>query len=119
MCCCRQERLQYSTSVNSLAGDILATAGGQYTQMSSDLTAPLGDIAIAASNVSIKSAYDTTSVLNLVRQQQSGITLSASHPVVQAAQTAVDMVKLANRTTNARYQAMALLTAGKIGRAHV
>ena len=56
MCCCRQERLQYSTSVNSLAGDILATAGGQYTQMSSDLTAPLGDIAIAASNVSIKSA---------------------------------------------------------------
>ncbi|MCU0762685.1 MAG: hemagglutinin repeat-containing protein [Hydrogenophaga sp.] len=107
-----EQRLQHGSSVGSLAGDILATAGGQYLQLSSDLTAPQGDVHIAAQNVALRTAPNTTSVMNLVRQRQSGLTLSASHPVVQAAQTVEDMSKLAKRTDNGRYQALGLMTAG-------
>ncbi len=107
-----ERRLQYGSSVGSLSGDILATAGGQYLQLSSDLTAPLGDVSIAAANVVIKSADNTSSALNLMRQRQSGITLSANHPLIETAQTVDQMLKLARRTDNGRYQALGLLTAG-------
>lgn len=105
-------RVQHGSSVASLAGDIAATAGGQYLQISSDLTAPQGDINIVAASVAIKNDSDTTSVLNLIRQRQSGLTLSASHPLIEVAQTVDQMSKLARRTDNARYQALGLLTAG-------
>ena len=107
-----QETRQASTSVGSLAGDVLATAGGQYLQLSSDITAPQGDIHIAAQNITLQSNNNTRSVLNIVRERQSGITLSASNPLVSGAQTATEMAKVAKRTENGRYQAMALLTSG-------
>jgi len=107
-----EQSLQHGASVGSLTGDILATAGGQYLQLSSDLNAPLGDVHIAAQNVALRTAPNTTSVMNLVRQRQSGVTLSASHPVVQALQTADEMTKLSKRTDNGRYQALGLMTAG-------
>ena len=107
-----QDTRQASTSVGSLAGDVLATAGGQYLQLSSDITAPQGDIHIAAQNITLQSNNNTRSVLNIVRERQSGITLSASNPLVSVAQTATEMAKVAKRTENGRYQAMALLTSG-------
>ena len=67
---------------------------------------------ISAANVALRSAPNTTSVLNIVRQRQSGLTLSASHPVIDSLQTGVQMASLARRTDNGRYQAMALLTSG-------
>lgn len=108
----QDKTLQHGASLGSLAGDIRATAGGQYLQLSSDLTAPQGDVAISAANVALRSAPETTSVLNIVRQRQSGLTLSASHPVIDSLQTAARMASIARRTDNGRYQAMALLTAG-------
>ena len=107
-----QDTRQASTSVGSLAGDVLATAGGQYLQLSSDITAPQGDIHIAAQNITLQSNNNTRSVLNIVRERQSGITLSASNPLVSTLQTASEMAKVAKRTENGRYQAMALLASG-------
>ena len=107
-----ESMLQHGSSVGSLAGDVLATAGGQYLQLSSDITTPQGDVHISAANVALRSAPNTTSVLNIVRQRQSGLTLSASHPVIDSLQTGVQMASLARRTDNGRYQAMALLTSG-------
>ena len=107
-----QETRQASTSVGSLAGDVLATAGGQYLQLSSDITAPQGDIHLAAQNITLQSNNNTRSVLNIVRERQSGITLAASNPLVSTAQTASEMARVAKRTENGRYQAMALLTSG-------
>ena len=68
--------------MGSLAGDVLGTAGGQYLQLSSDITAPQGDIHIAAQNLTLQSNNNTRGVLNIVRERQSGITLSASNPLV-------------------------------------
>ena len=107
-----QETRQASTSVGSLAGDVLATAGGQYLQLSSDITAPQGDIHLAAQNITLQSNNNTRSVLNIVRERQSGITLAASNPLVSNAQTVGEMARVAKRTENGRYQAMALLTSG-------
>ncbi|MFG6431897.1 hypothetical protein ACG00Y_18390 [Roseateles sp. LYH14W] len=73
-----QETRQASTSVGSLAGDVLATAGGSYLQMSSDITAPQGDVHLAAQNITLQSNNNTRSVLNIVRERQSGLTLPYS-----------------------------------------
>jgi hypothetical protein len=67
---------------------------------------------VAAQNITLRSAPNTTSVLNLMRQRQSGLTLSASHPLIEAAQTVDQMTRLARRTDNGRYQALGLMTAG-------
>ena len=107
-----QETRQASTSVGSLGGDVLGTAGGQYLQLSSDITAPQGDVNIAAQNITLQSNNNTRSVLNIVRERQSGLTLRADNPLISAAQTVVEMAKVAKRTENGRYQAMALLTSG-------
>ncbi|MFT7722259.1 MAG: hemagglutinin repeat-containing protein [Roseateles sp.] len=107
-----QETRQASSSVGSLAGDVLATAGGQYLQLSSDITAPQGDIHVAAQNIALQSNNNTRSVLNIVRERQSGLTLAATSPLIAAAQTLGEMAKVAKRTENGRYQAMALLTSG-------
>ena len=94
--------------MSSLAGDILATAGNHYLQMSSDLTAPLGDIQISARNIAVQSNNNTRSVLNIVRERQSGLTLSASHqllqPVIDTAKVVREMGQVARRTENGRYQ---------------
>ena len=47
-----------------------------------------------------------------MRERQSGITLSASNPLVSTLQTATEMAKVAKRTESGRFQAMALLTSG-------
>ncbi|MFN4115275.1 MAG: hemagglutinin repeat-containing protein [Inhella sp.] len=107
-----QETRQASSSISSLAGDILATAGNQYLQLSSDLVAPQGDIHVSARNIAIQSNNNTRSVLNIVRERQSGVTLSASHPLISAALTVKEMEKVRKRTENGRYQALALLTSG-------
>ncbi|MFG6440233.1 hemagglutinin repeat-containing protein [Roseateles sp. LKC17W] len=107
-----QETRQASTSVGSLAGDVLATAGGSYLQLSSDITAPIGDIHIAAQNITLQSNNNTRSVLNIVRERQSGLTLAATSPLVSAVQTVGEMNRVAKRTENGRHQAMALLTSG-------
>ncbi len=103
---------QASSSVASLAGDILASAGRDYLQLSSDITAPMGDIHVEAQNIAIQSANHTRSVLNIIRDRQSGLTLGASHPLVSAAQSVYEMSRVAKRTDSGRYAALAMLTSG-------
>lgn len=107
-----QETRQASSSVASLGGDVLATAGGQYLQMSSDIVAPLGSVSVTGQNITLQSNNNTRSVLNIVRERQSGFTLSATNPLVAAAQTVSEINKIAKRTENGRYQSLALLTSG-------
>lgn len=108
----QQELRQHGSSIASLAGDVMLSSGGNYLQASSDVVAPIGDIQIAGRNVSMVSNSNTYSLLNIVRQKQTGLTLSASHPIVTTAQTVNEMRKLSKRTDSGRYQALALLTSG-------
>lgn len=101
---------QTGSSVSTLMGDIAASAGNQYTQLSSELIAPLGDIQISAKEVAIQTNNNTLSVMNSIRQTQSGLTLSAGHPLITAGQTVIDMNKARQRTSNGHTQALAMLT---------
>ncbi len=101
---------QTGSSVSTLMGDIAASAGNQYTQLSSELIAPLGDIQISAKEVAIQTNNNTLSVMNSIRQTQSGLTLSAGHPLITAGQTVIDMNRAKQRTTNGHTQALAMLT---------
>lgn len=101
---------QTGASISTLMGDISASAGNQYTQLSSELIAPLGDIQISAKEVAIQTNNNTLSVMNSIRQTQSGLTLSAGHPLITAGQTVIDMNKAKQRTSNGHTQALAMLT---------
>jgi filamentous hemagglutinin len=103
---------QIGAAVASIGGDVVATAGNQYLQLSSELLSPVGDIHIAAKEVAIQTSNNTLSVLNSIRQTQTGLTLSASHPLVQAGQTVNDMQDARERTSNPRMRALALMTSG-------
>ncbi|MGQ0595705.1 two-partner secretion domain-containing protein [Aquabacterium sp.] len=101
---------QTGASISTLMGDISASAGNQYTQLSSELIAPLGDIQISAKEVAIQTNNNTLSVMNSIRQTQSGLTLGASHPLITAGQTVIDMNKAKQRTSSGHIQALAMLT---------
>ena len=51
---------QVGSQVASLGGDVMIQAGGAYTQTSSQVLAPKGDIAIVAKDVLINSAFGAT-----------------------------------------------------------
>jgi len=72
----------------------------------------MGDIHVEAQNIAIQSANHTRSVLNIIRDRQSGLTLGASHPLVSAAQSVYEMSRVAKRTDSGRYAALAMLTSG-------
>jgi filamentous hemagglutinin family protein len=101
---------QTGASVSTLMGNIAVSSGNQYTQLSSELIAPLGDIHISAKEVAIQTNNNTLSVVNSIRQTQSGLTLSAGHPLVSAAQTVSDMNRAKKRTSSGHIQALAMLT---------
>jgi len=103
--------------VTSLAGDILATAGNQYLQMSSDLTAPLGDIQIGARNIAVQSNNNTRSVLNIVRERQTGLTLSASHPLLQPVIDTAKAVREMSQVTSAAWTTGLASGSGRVERA--
>lgn len=102
---------QTSTQVSSLFGDIAASAGNQYLQMSSALMAPLGSIAVSAKDVAFQSNNNTRSDFSLTRMQQWGLTVQAGHPWLSTAQTALDAIKKAQATDSGHHRALASMTA--------
>lgn len=103
---------QIGSVIASTAGDVALTAGNQALVLSSEVVAPEGDIYLSAREVAIHTSNNTRSVINSVRRSQSGLTLSAGHPLITAAQTAMDMKQAIERTQNPRLKAIGLAAAG-------
>jgi filamentous hemagglutinin family protein len=102
---------QTATQVSSLFGDIAASAGNQYLQMSSALIAPLGSIAVSAKDVAFQTNNNTRSDFSLTRMQQWGLTVQAGHPWLSTAQAAQDAIKKAQATDSGHHRALAGMTA--------
>lgn len=98
--------------VGSTNGDVQVHAGDHYRQTGSQLLAPGGDIAVQAADVSISEARITLSTTTETRFKQTGVTLSVTNPVIQAAQTVQQMAKAASKTNDKRIEALAVATAG-------
>ena len=87
------------------------TAGNQYTQTGSQVLAPQGDVDIAARKVLIDAATNTSTNQSEQHFKQSGLSVSISNPLLNAAQTTAQMASAAGKTNDARMQALAAAAA--------
>uniref|UniRef100_UPI0023AF9945 hemagglutinin repeat-containing protein n=1 Tax=Sedimenticola hydrogenitrophicus TaxID=2967975 RepID=UPI0023AF9945 len=99
------------STIGSIEGDVAMRSGGDYTQRGSDLLAPTGSVEIAARDIAIVEARNSTAIRSESRFKQSGLTVSLSSPVINAAQTVQQMYQSARRTDDPRMQALAAATA--------
>ncbi|WP_332777567.1 hemagglutinin repeat-containing protein, partial [Polaromonas sp.] len=104
-----------ASTVASIGGHVTLVAGNQYQQVGSDVLAPGGDITIAAKNVEIVEARETSRTDIEQKSKQSGITVGLSNPVLSALQTGQQMVEAASQTRDARMQALAAASAALKG----
>jgi filamentous hemagglutinin len=109
---------QVASSVGSLQGNVTITAGNEYRQTASDVSAPGlrdkdgnllqgGDIAISAANVTIDTADNTSTASQDLRMRQSGVSVTFSSPIVNALQGMVQTLDAAGQTKDERTQALA------------
>jgi filamentous hemagglutinin len=98
------------STVGSIHGNTTLVAGDQYVQTGSDVVSPQGDVTIAAKNIRIQEARETSRTDTEQRQRTSGLTVALSNPVLDAAQSAVQTVKTMGETSNARMQALGATT---------
>ena len=90
-----------ASTVGSVEGDVLINAGNALNIMGSNVIARQGDITLIGKEVNIGAALDTTREKEFHEIKQTGLTLTASNPVVSAVQTGVRMGEAAGKTDNA------------------
>ncbi|QAU24940.1 hypothetical protein EO087_13850 [Dyella sp. M7H15-1] len=94
------------TLMGSLGGNISVTAGDTVHLQSATVAALQGDIAVIGRSVNIEEAYATTTYHDVTKTQQSGLTLSFSAPVANAAAATFHAVQNTGRSNDARINAM-------------
>ncbi|MGL5631662.1 MAG: hemagglutinin repeat-containing protein, partial [Azovibrio sp.] len=97
-----------ASTVGSVEGNITLVAGRNYTQTGSHIVTPAGDVGIAADQILIQEARESSTYEQKVKFKQSGLTLSAGSPLITAVQTAEQMSSAAGDSDNSRTKALAL-----------
>jgi filamentous hemagglutinin len=112
-----------------LDGNIDLQAGRTYTQTGSDVLAlgqttnsnnsptntpaqTTGDITIAAQQVTVTEARETSRTVTETQFKQTGVTVAVSAPVITAAQTVEQMAQAAGNTSDPRMKALAAASVG-------
>jgi filamentous hemagglutinin len=114
-----QQTTAAASSVGSTDGNVLISAGGEYRQVGSNVSAPKGDVSIDASEVNILEARNLAAQQQEQRFKQTGVSLTLTNPIVNAVQTGQRMNKAAERTDDKRMKALAALnTAWAASEAH-
>ncbi|MNX32943.1 Adenosine monophosphate-protein transferase and cysteine protease IbpA precursor [compost metagenome] len=101
-----------ASTVGSVEGDVLINAGNALNITGSNVIARQGDITLIGKEVSIGAALDTLKEKEFHELKQTGLTLTASNPVVSAMQTGARMADAAGKTDNAVMKGLAGATAG-------
>ncbi|SUA94398.1 Filamentous hemagglutinin [Oligella urethralis] len=94
--------------VGSLAGDTVIQAGRRYRQEASTVSAPQGDVLITGQAVTITAGEQPYSEYYRRTDKQSGLTVAASVPVVDAAKNIQHAIESIGESKNHRTQAMAV-----------
>lgn len=97
-----------ASTVGAISGDVNITAGKTYTQKGSDVMAPGGDISIAAQDVQITEARETSRTEIEQQFEKSGITLALNAPGITAMQTASSQLEAAEDTKDGRMKGLAV-----------
>lgn len=103
---------QMSSELGSLEGDVTLSAGQNYVQQASDVTAVQGNINITAAKVDIESATEIHTREHTTEFSQSGLSISITNPVISAVQTANQMLEAAGETSDPRMKALAAAAIG-------
>ncbi|MDQ5880396.1 MAG: filamentous hemagglutinin, partial [Pseudomonadota bacterium] len=103
------------STVGSTDGNVLLLAGETYKQVGSDVIAAKGDIDIAAKQVDIKEARETSRTVTETKSKQSGFTVAFTSPIITAVQTAQQMSEAAKDTSDPRMKALAAASTGLAG----
>lgn len=101
-----------ASTVGSVEGDVLINAGRALNIMGSNVIARQGDITLIGKEVNIGAALDTTQEKEFHEIKQTGLTLTASNPIVSAVQTGARMADAAGKTDNAVMKGLAGVTTG-------
>lgn len=101
-----------ASTVGSVTGDTLINAGGALNIMGSNVVARQGDVTLIGREVNIGALADTAREKEFHEIKQSGLSISASTPMVSAMQTAERMGDAAGKTDNKVMQGLALATSG-------
>ncbi|WP_170948512.1 hemagglutinin repeat-containing protein [Bordetella genomosp. 5] len=104
-----QRGMNTGSLLGSVEGDVLINAGGSLRVMGSDIIARRGDISLVASDVTIGAVSNTMRQREVFEAKQSGLTVTASSPIIDAAKTGVRMAEKAKKSGNA---VMATLAGG-------
>ena len=102
---------QVGSQIASLGGNVSLKAGEQYTQTSSEVTAPKGDISIDAKDVLINAAMNSSDSSDHTTYSKTAIGGTVSVPIVDALKSANSMVNAAKNTSDSRMQALAAMNA--------
>ncbi|WP_157929797.1 hemagglutinin repeat-containing protein [Orrella dioscoreae] len=98
------------STVGSVSGDLLINAGESMLIAGSNILARQGDVSLVGRDIRIEAVTDTAQEREFHEVKQSGLTVSASNPVVSAAQTGAKMADAASRSGDPVMQALALGT---------
>jgi filamentous hemagglutinin len=96
-----------ASTVGATQGSVSIEAGQRYAQVGSDVIAPQGGIAITAQQVDIDAANQTQRTQSQTKFEQTGVTVSLSTPLLNAAQTARQMSQAASQTSDSRMKVLA------------
>lgn len=100
-----------ASNIGSLNGNVNIKAGKNFTQSGSNITTPEGDINIAAQEVVINEVQNTGINHSETKFEKSGLTLSLTNAVVDAANTIEQQRKASTQTSSGRMKALAVANA--------
>lgn len=104
--------LTTGSTVGSVEGNVLVNAGGTIHVKGSDVLAPQGDITMIGRDVKIDGGKETLRERETHEISQSGVTVTASNPIVDALQTGVRMADASKKVDNPVMKGLAGATAG-------
>lgn len=108
--------LNTGSAIGSVAGNVLIDAGSSLAVIGSDVLARQGNIALTGRDIRIAGGADTLRQRESHAIRQTGLTITASTPVVDAARTANRMAEAGRKVDNPIMAALAGGTAGLAAR---
>ncbi|MDZ5604334.1 hemagglutinin repeat-containing protein [Pseudomonas sp. RP23018S] len=109
-----------ASTVGATDGNVNILAGDRYQQVGSQVSAPKGDVDIAAQHVDILEARDQQHVSQETKFKQGGLTITVTNPVIETVRTAQRMKTASDRTDDGRLKTLALVnTAMGVGNGYI
>ncbi len=104
--------LSAASTVGSVEGDTRIAAGDRLDIVASKVLAPQGSVSLSGKQVNIGAALDTSREREVHEIKQSGLSITASNPVIGAVQTGRRMTEAAGKVDNPVMQGLAGATTG-------